>query len=228
MSDIKKHERVNDILLGPLERPALKWFAMNMPSWVYPDLLTLVGIVGTFMIFGGYWLSNVNSAFLWLASAGFFVNWFGDSMDGTLARYREIQRPKYGFFIDHVVDAFSQFLIFIGLGLSPYVKYEIASIALIGYLMVSVLVYIQTSVKGVFKISYGKLGPTEIRAIAIITNTYVFFAGNPTVELPFISLSVFDLGCSIIALLLFIIFLTSAIKGTIELAKIDPPRHKTK
>ena len=227
MSDIKKHERVNDILLGPLERPALKWFAANMPSWVFPDLLTLVGIIGTLMIFSGYLFSNVNSAFLWMASVGFFVNWFGDSLDGTLARYREIQRPKYGFFIDHVVDAFSQVMIFIGLGLSPFVKFEIASIALISYLMVSVLVYIQTNVKGVFQISYGKLGPTEIRVIAIIINTYIFFAGNTIFDLSCISLSAFDMICSIIALALFIIFLTGAIKDTIELAKIDPPRHKT-
>jgi phosphatidylglycerophosphate synthase len=138
MTKIKNHERVNDILLGPLERPALKWFAENMPSWVFPDLLTLVGILGTLMIFGGYLLSNLDPAYLWLATFGFIVNWFGDSMDGTLARYRDIQRPKYGFFVDHVVDAFSQLLIFMGLGLSPFVKFEIAAVTLIGYMIVSI------------------------------------------------------------------------------------------
>jgi archaetidylinositol phosphate synthase len=226
MSKIKNHERVNDILLGPLERPALKWFAENMPAWVFPDLLTLVGILGTLMIFVGYILSNLNPAYIWLASLGFVINWFGDSMDGTLARYRNIQRPKYGFFIDHVVDAFSQLLIFSGLGLSPFVKFEIASITLIGYMMVSILVYIQTSVKGVFKISYGKLGPTEVRVIAILVNAYVFFTGGGVfINLSFVTLTVFDVVCCVIALILFSIFFTNSIKDTIELAKIDPPKH---
>jgi phosphatidylglycerophosphate synthase len=227
MSKIKNHERVNDILLGPLERPALKWLAENMPPWVFPDLLTLVGIFGTLMIFGGYLLSNLDPAYLWLASFGFIVNWFGDSMDGTLARYRDIQRPKYGFFVDHVVDAFSQLLIFISLGLSPFVKFEIAAVTLIGYMIVSILVYIQTSVKGVFKISYGKLGPTEVRAIAILVNTYIYFTGGIVIDLSFASLTIFDLICSIIAVILFSIFIGNAIRDTIELAKIDPPKHKT-
>jgi phosphatidylglycerophosphate synthase len=226
MSEIKDHERVNDILLGPLERPALKWLAKNMPAWVYPDLLTLIGIVGTFMIFGGYVLSNHNPAYLWLASLGFIVNWFGDSMDGTLARFREIQRPKYGFFVDHVVDAFSQLMVFTGLGLSAFVRFEIASYTLIGYMMLSILVYIQTSIRGVFKISYGKLGPTEVRAIAILLNTYTFFAGDFTIDLSFVSLTVFDLACSIIAVILFSLFFSNAIRDAIELAKIDPPKHK--
>jgi phosphatidylglycerophosphate synthase len=226
MTKIKNHERVNDILLGPLERPALKWFAENMPSWVFPDLLTLVGILGTLMIFGGYLLSNLDPAYLWLATFGFIVNWFGDSMDGTLARYRDIQRPKYGFFVDHVVDAFSQLLIFMGLGLSPFVKFEIAAVTLIGYMIVSILVYIQTSVRGVFKISYGKLGPTEVRAIAILVNTYIYFTGGIEINLSFVTLTVFDLICSIIAIILFSIFFSSAIKDAIELAKIDPPKHK--
>jgi len=226
MSEIEDHERVVDILLGPLERPALKWFAKNMPPWVFPDLLTLVGIAGTLMIFGGYLLTNYHPAFLWLASLGFIVNWFGDSMDGTLARFRDIQRPKYGFFVDHVVDAFSQLLIFTGLGLSPYVRFEIASYTLIGYMMLSILVYIQTNIKGVFKISYGKIGPTEVRAIAILVNTYSFFAGKFTIDLPFVSLTVFDLVCSIIAIALFLLFFSNAIRETNELAKIDPPKHK--
>jgi archaetidylinositol phosphate synthase len=226
MSKIKDHQRVNDILLGPLERPALKWFAENMPAWVFPDLLTLIGILGTLMIFMGYILSNLNPAFLWLASFGFVVNWYGDSMDGTLARHRNIQRPTYGFFVDHVVDAFSQLLIFTGLGLSPFVKFEIASMALIGYMMLSILVYIQTSVKGVFKISYGKLGPTEVRAIAVLVNTYIFFSGGGvSIDLSFVTLTIFDVICSVIALILISIFFANSIKDTIELAKLDPPKH---
>ena len=158
MSDIKKHKRVNDILLGPLERPALQWLAAHMPDWVYPDLLTIIGTLGAVIIFLSYWLTNFDKGFLWLASLGLIINWFGDSLDGTLARYRNIQRPKYGFFVDHTVDALSEVLIILGLGLSPFIRFEIASLALIGYLLMSVLVYVRTCVKGEFVISYGGFG----------------------------------------------------------------------
>ncbi len=110
MSQMKPHQRVNDILLGPLERPALAWLAAHMPAWVSPDTLTGIGVLGAVIIFLSYSLSNVHSGFLWLASLGFVINWFGDSLDGTLARYRRCERPKYGYFIDHTVDAFNEFL----------------------------------------------------------------------------------------------------------------------
>ena len=177
MAKAKSHERVNDILLGPLERPALKWLSVHMPGWVTPDILTIIGIIGAVIIFAGYVLSNLAPAFLLLATFGFFVNWFGDSMDGTIARYRKIERPKYGFFVDHTVDAFSQLLIFGGLGLSPYVSFDVAILALVGYLLVSIYAYVNIFVTGVFRISYGKFGPTEIRMIAVILNLLFLFVG---------------------------------------------------
>ena len=184
MSGIKDHERVNDILLGPLERPALQWLAAHMPAWMTPDILTGIGTFGAVLIAVSYWLTNYSEWFLWLASLGFVINWFGDSLDGTLARYRKIERPKYGFFIDHTVDALNETIIFLGFGLSPYLSFEIACLALIGYLLMSVLIYVSTAVSGVFKISYGKLGPTEIRAIAILLNIFIFFFVNRTINLP--------------------------------------------
>lgn len=219
--DIKSHERVNDILLGPLERPALKWLAAHTPSWMSPDTMTLIGVLGAAIIFVGYWLSNINPIFLWLASLGLFINWYGDSLDGTLARYRQIQRPKYGFFLDHTVDSFNETLIFIGLGLSPYMHIEIALFALVGYLLMSILVYVRTCVLGVFKISYGKLGPTEVRALAVLANTLVFFGGNPVYNLSFVSISLFDLFGVVIALLLFGIFIFSTLAQARALADVD-------
>src|SRR5574340_743958 len=177
MADIANHQRVNDILLGPLERPALKWMANNMPSWVTPDILTTIGVLGAIITMASYILTNVSNAFLWLASLGFVMNWFGDSLDGTLARERKIQRPIYGFFIDHTVDGFVTVMIFVGLGLTPHVSYVIASLALIGYLLLSIIVLVRTSAVGEFKISYGKLGPTEIRLLAILLNMLMFFGG---------------------------------------------------
>ena len=220
MADTKSHRRVNDILLGPLERPALRWLAAHMPAWVNPDILTGVGILGSVVTFFSYWLTNINANFLWLASLGLVINWFGDSLDGTLARYRKIERPKYGFFVDHTVDAMSTLLVVFGLGLSPYVRFEIACLALISYLLMSVLAYIRTYVDGVFKISYGKFGPTEVRLIVIIANTVIYFVGNPVITLWFGAISIYDLIAGIVAALLAVIFVFSTIKQARELAKL--------
>jgi len=220
MADTKSHRRVNDILLGPLERPALRWLAAHMPAWVNPDILTGVGILGSVVTFFSYWLTNINANFLWLASLGLVINWFGDSLDGTLARYRKIERPKYGFFVDHTVNAMSTLLVVFGLGLSPYVRFEIACLALISYLLMSVLVYIRTYVDGVFKISYGKFGPTEVRLIVIIANTVIYFVGNPVITLWFGAISIYDLIAGIVAALLAVIFVFSTIKQARELAKL--------
>ncbi len=221
MKDIKPHQRINDILLAPLERPALQWFVVRMPSWIDPDILTVIGILGAIMICGGYCLSNLHPGFLWLASLGFVINWFGDSLDGNLARYRAIERPKYGFFVDHTVDSFNEVLIVLGLGLSPYVSFNIACLGLIGYLLMSILVYIRTYVNGVFQLSYGKFGPTEVRVILILLNTVMYFAGNPSVKLPLGFNTIYDVPIAIIALVLFILYVSSSIKEAIALAKLE-------
>lgn len=219
MADIQSHERVNDILLGPIERPALKWLAAHQPAWVNPDFMTGVGTLGAVIVFVGFVLSNVNKNFLWLASLGFFINWYGDSLDGTLARYRNIQKPKYGYFIDHTVDSFNEVLVFIGLGLSPYMRFDIASLLLISYLLVSIMVFIQTAVVGVFQISYVRLGPTELRLIAVLANTWVFLFGNPAVKLPLGSLSFYDLIGATLAALLLVVFIVSTLKQARKLAQ---------
>ena len=221
MSDIRKHKRVNDILLGPLERPALLWLSAHMPAWVTPDILTAVGVIGALVIFTGYVLTNLHPGFLWLASLGFVINWFGDSLDGSLARYRKIERPQYGFFIDHVVDAANEVIIFLGLGLSPYVRFDLACLALIGYLMLSVLVYIRTCVKGEFVISYQGLGPTEVRVLAIIANTLIFLLGNPLLTITNITLTVYDWLVILVIALLAIIFVVSAVNQARVLSKVD-------
>jgi archaetidylinositol phosphate synthase len=220
MSESQKHKRVNDILLGPLERPALQWLAEHAPPWMTPDVLTGIGILGSLLIFGAYILTGVDKNFLWLVNLGLLINWYGDSLDGTVARYRKIERPKFGFFIDHTVDAFSQFFVVMGLGLSPYVRFEIAAMALIGYLLMSVYVYVDTYVTGVFRISYGKIGPTEVRAIIVLVNIAVYFLGNPSLNLSFVELSVFDLFVSALALVLFVTFTISTVTRARELARL--------
>lgn len=222
MPDIEDHKRVHDMLLGPLERPTLQFLAGKMPAWVNPDMLLGFGLFGSLITLISYWLTNFNSAFLWLASLGFMINWFGDSLDGTLARYRKIERPKYGFFVDHTADSLSTVMIFVGLGLSAYVRLDIAVLACIGYLLMMVLTYINTIVGGEFKISYGKVGPTELRIFAVIVNMIVFFYGNPLLRLPFGTISAFDLAILAIAVALFITFIVSSIKDAARWSIIDP------
>ena len=218
MNKYKEHTRVNDIFLGPLERPALTWLAAHMPSWVTPDVCTIVGLLGAVLIAVSYGLSNISPAFLWLASLGFVINWLGDSLDGSLARYRRIERPKYGYFVDHVVDAVCQVLVFLGLGITPYINFIVACMALVSYLLLSVLVYLRTYVAGEFKISYGKLGPTESRVVAILLNTVMYFYGVQNFKVLNFELSPYDLPVAMIALLLLTFFINTSIKEVRRLA----------
>ena len=218
--EIYQHKRVNDILLGPLERPALRWLAAHLPAWVTPDVCTFVGFGGALITSAGYILTNFHPGFLWLASLGFIINWFGDSLDGTLARFRHIERPMYGYFLDHTTDAVCQVAIAVGLGLTPYVSFNVACLLVISYLMLSILVYLRTYVTGEFKISYGGLGPTESRVIAILLNTAMYFFGIQNIIFQNLTFSVYD-GCFVaITLLLFGFFVNTSIKEIRRLAAI--------
>jgi phosphatidylglycerophosphate synthase len=220
----QKHTRVNNILLGPLERPALEWLSKHMPSWISPDHLTAIGLAASILIFVSYWLTSLNPAYLWLASFGFLLNWFGDSLDGTLARQRKIERPLYGFFVDHAIDSLSMVLIFCGLGLSPYVRFEFALLALVGYMLLSVYTYLVTYVNGVFRISFAGLGPTEVRSLAILTNTVVFFTGNQHVQmnLPIPGpVTVYDLTLLALAIVMLIAFIVVSTVTALDLEKKD-------
>ena len=225
MSNIKDHKRVNDILLGPLERPALQWLSAHMPPWASPDLMTVIGILGALVITLGYGLSRFHPAFLWLAILGFIINWFGDSLDGTLARFRHIERPKYGFYIDHITDCVTEIIIILGLGLSPYISFSVASMCCIAYISMSVLVYVRMNVMGEFKISYSKLGPTEVRVLAILLTIAMFFGGIKAVSLKLssltLSLNPYDLVVTVITLLLVYFFAETSIKQAIALRNLN-------
>ena len=229
MPKVEKHKRENDILLGFLERPALKWLAAHMPAWVKPDTLTSLGIFASILIFISYSLTNISENFLWLASLGFILNWFGDSLDGTLARYRKIERPRYGFLIDHFVDAISATLIFIGLGISPYVNFSVALIALVGYLLLSIMVYLITYVTNVFQITNLKIGPTEIRVVAILANTAMFIVGNPPFSLPYFGeTSFYTLIVGVLACLMIIYFVVNTSIQAHRLMLLDEKRLERK
>ncbi|MCD6101506.1 MAG: CDP-alcohol phosphatidyltransferase family protein [Candidatus Cloacimonetes bacterium] len=196
-----------------------------MPNWVTPDILTILGLIASIIICVFYFLTNYNWNFIWIVNLGFLLNWFGDSLDGTLARYRKIERPKYGFFVDHIADIFAQFLIALGVGLSPYMRFDFALYAVMGYLMLEMLTHITTYVCGIFRISYGKIGPTEVRVVIILINTLVYYMNNPKLKIWFLQLTLFDLLAFIIGTLFIIGFLIFSIKQIRILAIEDPPKN---
>ena len=223
----KTDKRVNDIFFGPLERPALHWLCVHMPAWVNPDMLTALGVFGGLLIAVGYWLSNFDKNSLWLVDCGFVVNWLGDSLDGSLARYRKIERFQYGYFIDHTVDTLTQTLICIGLGMSPFIDFNYAMLMLVGYLQLGILTYVNTAVTGVFKISYGKIGPTEIRVFIIGANVIFYFARNPMIHFSFLSISLFNLLALGLATGFFIYFIVFTLMQAMELHKQDRSSKNT-
>jgi phosphatidylglycerophosphate synthase len=229
MPKIEQQKRENDILLGFLERPALQWLAEHAPAWVTSDILTYLGIVASVLIFISYSLTNISPNFLWLASLGFVLNWLGDSLDGTLARYRHLERPRYGFLVDHWIDAMSTVLIFLGLGLSPYVDFTAASLGAIMYLLLSIMVYLITYVTGVFQITSAKVGPTEIRVLAVILNTVIFFVGNPLLTLPYVGeISFYTLIVAILTVVMAIYFLVNTSIQVHRLKLLDEKRLERK
>ncbi len=220
MKEVNHHKRVNDIILGSLERPTLQWLAVHMPKWITPDICTAMGVLGALLALIGYGLSNYSPIFLWLASLGFILNWFGDSMDGTLARYRRVERPLYGYYIDHTTDMLCEMMILLGLGFSPYVSFGIACLMLIAYLLLSALVYLRTYVAAEFKISYGGWGPTESRAIAVLLNTAMYFFGIQNIKILRTTFSVYDFVVAGIALVLFSFFINTAAREARRLSAL--------
>src|SRR5437773_10703108 len=163
-------ERQQTSVLAPLERAALRGLARRMPGWVNSDHLSVLGLVAMFMAGACYAASKHNPRMLHLVNLCIFLNWFGDSLDGTLARYRDRQRPRYGFYVDHISDTFGTLFLILGLSLSGYMTERVAAAVLVVFLMLAINSYLAAYSLGIFKISQGIFGPTEIRLVLIIGN----------------------------------------------------------
>ncbi|AEJ60344.1 hypothetical protein Spith_0057 [Spirochaeta thermophila DSM 6578] len=222
----KDARRIQESFLSGPERKVLEWIAARLPRWVVPDHLTWFGFFGALVAGAGYVFTNWGKGFLWVSSLGFVINWFGDSLDGTLARVRKIQRPTYGFFIDHNVDAFTALVIGIGAGISPFVSLSVVLLILIGYYLLSIFTYINTYLREVFKISYGGFGPTELRLVIILLNGLFYFipTDNPSVRILGVTMKYFDLFALVVALVLFFLYFFFFLTARREYEKIDPPR----
>ena len=215
----KDAKREQTSVLAPLERLALKLLAERMPRWVNSDHLSLLGLVS--MLFAGicYALSGKNPAMLHFVNLFIFLNWLGDSLDGTLARYRDRQRPRYGFYVDHIIDTFGTMFLILGLTLSGFITERVAAALLIVFFMLAINSYLAAYALRVFKISQGIMGPTEMRLILIIGNLYLLHATH--VRLFNHRFLLFDVGgiVSIIAMGAILIF--SSIKNTHALYQLE-------
>lgn len=200
-------------LAGP-ERRLLRAIARRVPHAIASDHFTALGVLGATVAGVAYALSAAHVWWLWVATAALVVNWLGDSLDGTLARVRHTERPRYGYYLDHLVDAYSTAVIGIGLGLSPFFSLGVALGFVVVYLALSINVYLESTVFGAFRLGYGRIGPTEARLLLIAVNMALVF---PT-SLRFVANGV--LAAAVVGMLAL---LTARFVGNLrELARLEP------
>src|SRR5258708_11621492 len=171
----REAKRIQQSFLAALEKRTLLWLAARTPLWINSDHLTLLGLLAMAGAGAGYWWASVNRWGLIVVIVCLALNWLGDSLDGTLARFRNCSRPRYGFYVDHIVDAFSALFLLGGLALSGYMAPIVALGLLVAYLMLSVEVYLASYTLGDFNISYFKMGPTELRLLLSLGNLVLYF-----------------------------------------------------
>ena len=211
---MEQSKRIQTSLLNGVEKKALVWMAERMPHWVTSDMLSFIGFLGALVIAAGYLLSSVNINWLWLSSAGFVIHWFGDSLDGTLARVRHCQRPLYGFYLDHTLDVITEFIMFAGIGLSGLVRFDLSMLVFIAYLFMTLNVMINSHLKGEFRLTYIKLGPTEFRLLMIIINTLLMYVAPMRAYMNWIAIALFAI--------IMLIYLVTVCQDLRDYARRDP------
>lgn len=207
--------RVQRAFTASLEQKILHWLAQRTPRWVSPDHLTVLGFVAQFLAGLCYALARWNRASVIAATFFIALNWLGDSLDGTLARYRMQLRPRYGFYVDHMIDSFGAAFLMIGLATSGYLHWEIAAAMLIAFLVLSIETYLTAYTLSDFRLSHGPFGPTEIRILLATGNVAVLFW--PAVQLLGRDLLLFDISGSIGAAVMIGMAVIAAYRHTVQL-----------
>jgi sn-1,2-diacylglycerol ethanolamine- and cholinephosphotranferases len=210
-------KRIQTSLINSLERKALTWLAARQPKWVTSDMLTLVGTVGAFLIGLGYALTSLNINFLWLSTFGLLVNWYGDSLDGSLARFRHKQRPLYGYYVDHTMDVINESMMFFGAGMAPFFDMRLTLSAFVLYLLMTLNVSMNAHLRDEFKLTYLKLGPTEFRIIIAIANTVMLCFGERL-----LTSIVPNCFIGFVVLILGLIYILTVISDLKYYSKVDP------
>ncbi len=217
----QQHRREHGSLLAAPEKRLLVWMAERLPGWVNSDHLSALGLAAMLVAGLAFWAASWNSLFLLVVVGSLAVNWFGDSLDGTVARVRKQQRPRYGFYVDHVIDILGTFFLFAGMALSHFMSAPVALAFLVAYMMVSAESYLATHTHGVFRMSFLRIGPTELRIILAIGVLYLF-------QKPWVGLGgdtrylLFDVGGVVAIAGLTVTFITSAIRNTVALYGAEP------
>jgi archaetidylinositol phosphate synthase len=218
----KNATRIQRSVTSGLERKALLWLAARMPPWIHSDHLTLIGFAAMFLAGVSYLSARWNSAGLLFATLCLALNWFGDSLDGTLARLRNRQRPRYGFYVDHMIDSFGALFLMGGLAASTYIDWRIAMSMLIAFLLLSIETYLASYTLGVFHLSIGKLGPTEIRILLGLGNVVLWL--HPKAKVPGFSYRLFDFGGSLAASAMAVMVVVAAVWHTVTLYRQETRR----
>ena len=212
--------RVNQALTASVEKRALQWMAYRAPRWLSSDQLTMLGLSAQIGAGLGYALSRYNRYALLLVILCLVLNWFGDSMDGTLARVRCQQRPRYGFYVDHIVDIFGSVALMCGLGFSGFVHWQTAIVMLIAFLLLSSESYLATYTLSRFQLSQGIFGPTEIRILLILGNLALLRSPYSTIFGH--RMLLFDLGGTIASVGMFATAILLTVRHTAQLYREEP------
>jgi archaetidylinositol phosphate synthase len=214
-------ERKHTSMLAAAEKRALIRTASHLPGWVNSDHLTALGFIALVGAGVCYFLARwTPNALLWVIPC-LVINWFGDSLDGTLARVRNQQRPRYGFYVDHVLDAIGTFFLIGGLAFSGVMTPAVGAAFLIAYLLLSIEIYLATYTIGTFHLSYWSFGPTELRILLIIGNLFAF--RNPLAHVAGHEFLLFDAGFVIGTAGVTLILLQAVIKHTVQLYREETP-----
>jgi len=214
--------RLQESFSAPAERKALAWIAARLPARVNSDHLTIIGFVSMMLAGASYAWARTNRAGLVLATLFIALNWFGDSLDGTVARMRNRQRPRYGFYVDHMIDTVGGLFLMGGLALSGFIDWKIALAMFIAFLMLSVQVYLATYALGKFQLSFAKFGPTEIRMLLSLGNVWLWF--RPDARVWGSSFRLFDAGGMTAIVGMMTMLIVSAISNTLQLYRAEMPR----
>jgi len=221
---MSEHVREHRSVLAAVERRLLIKIASHLPPSIHSDHLTVLALAGMALAGIGFWLARWDTNWLWVVVGALAINWFGDSLDGTLARLRHVERPRYGFYVDHVLDIVGIAFLLTGLACSGFMTPVIALSLLVAYLLVSGEVFLATAVRGVFRMSFAGMGPTELRivlaigAIALRANPHVSFGALGQVPL-------FDVGGVVAIAGLLVALGWAIVQNTSELARLEPRRE---
>ena len=211
--------REHNSILAVTEKRCLIWMAERTPRWINSDHLTLLGLLAMLMAGVSYWLAAGNLLWLHAVNLWLAVNWLGDSLDGTLARVRNRQRPRYGFYVDHVVDTFGALFLLGGMALSGLVSPPVAAALLIGYYVLAIDSYLATHALGVFRISLAGFGPTELRILLAIGN--LILLSHPRVKILGERFLFFDVAGSVAAAAMFALAIFSIARNTLALYRME-------